>query len=143
MIHINIDNIASTHGISLDKIADILFPNAKYKKSALERVRKSEANIDIEQAYNLAAHLNVSIDSLIIAPYWKGTRENGFITIVRDGYRVIFNKDGFYYSVYHGDTLLEQVVHDLGPMRLSEFITHINSLISKYENDGTENSSRG
>ena len=138
MAHIDIDSVSREFGISLTTLANLLFPTAKYKKSALDRVRNHEANLDIEQAYTLASYLDTSIDALLKGPNWKGSRQNGLLVIVRDNYKVVLNQDGYYYSIYDGDLLIDRIVEDLSPMPLYTFITHINLVISKYENDGIQ-----
>lgn len=136
MAHIDIDSVSREYNISLTVLGDILFPNAKYKRIALDRVRNRTANLDIEQASNLATYLNTTIDELLKNPSWKGSRENGYLTITRDNYKVVLNKDGYYYSVYDGDILIDRIVEDLSPMPLDNFITRINNLINTYENNG-------
>lgn len=138
MSHIDLHRISKHYGLSYNILADILFPTAKYKKKALDRVKSGEANLDIEQVCTLADYLHVSVDTLVVNPSWKGSRENGYIIITRDSYKLIFNKDGFYYSVYDGDTLIDRIVEDLSPLTLEAFINHINNLITNYENDGTK-----
>ena len=130
----DINAVIEEYGVDLNDLASILFPNAKYKKQALDRVRKYESTIDVDQLAKLAEYLGVQTHDLFTDDEWKGARKDMYLTIVRGDYKVVFKKDGFYFSMYKGDLLIDRVVDDLGPMTLSNFITHINNTINNYEN---------
>jgi hypothetical protein len=130
----DINAVIEEYGIDSNELASILFPNAKYKKQALDRIKKYESTIDVDQLDRLAEHLGVQAQDLFTSNDWKGIRRDGYMTIMRGAYKVVLNKDGYYYSVYCNEELIDRKVGDVGSLKLNDFITYINTIINNYEN---------
>lgn len=136
MTKINIDTIGRVYGLTQDTLASILFPDAKYKRLALDRIRSEEAVLNITQVINLANHLGVKVDDLLVNDVWTSSRIEGLLTIVRDGYRVVLHNDSHLVQVYHEDVPIEQFIMNTNLINVNTFITFINSIITNLENDG-------
>lgn len=128
----NINKIIEHYKLNLDDVAAALFPHVRYKKQALDRVLKGEANIDTDQLQSLAKLAGVfPYDLFALQEGWKGKSEDHCLTFVKDEYKVKLNYQNVYLSLYKNNKLVHQEI-TMPNMELSQFLTYISNLIKQY-----------
>lgn len=117
-------------GLSTDNVAKLLFPSAKYPKMALARILKGEADLDLNQLYSLASYLGITVQDLLTVDSWKSISEDGHLVFVKDQYKAKVNYNGAFLTLYEGDSVIAQEAGNISTMTISDFINHINKLIT-------------
>ncbi len=135
----NINEIIERYKLDKEELAKVLFPAVKYPKQAFDRVLKSETNLDTEQLERLAGHIGVLVSDLFAVNTWKGTTENGCLTMIKGEYKVKLNYKGVYISVYKGEQLIHQKLSNVPGMVMSEFVDYLDNIINNYENGNLQN----
>ena len=79
----NIGNVIEHYKLNTEDLAKVLFPTVKYPKQAFDRVLKGEANLDVIQLERLANHIGVLVTDLFSANTWKGSSEDGCLTMLK------------------------------------------------------------
>lgn len=130
----NISEIINYYKLNSDDLARVLFPTVKYPKQAFDRVLKGEADLDIKQIEKLATYVGVLITDLFYTNTWKGSSENGYLTLIKENYKVKLNYNGVFISIYKDDKLIEQKISNVPDMTMREFIDFLDNTIKNYEN---------
>lgn len=125
----NINKVIECYKLDTAEVAEVLFPHVRYKTLALNRVLKGEAYLDTEQLKALADFIGILIQDLFAFDNWKGTHEDGCLTLIRGEYKVKLNYKGVFMTLTKGSQLIKQEL--VGPKTISidDFISHIDSLI--------------
>lgn len=123
----NITEVIECYKLDVNDVAEVLFPNVRYKKLALKRVLDGEATINTEQLQALADLAGVLISDLFHIDEWKGSTEDGCLTFLKGDYKVKLNYNGAWLSLYKNTELLKQEMFTPN-MTLNEFISHITKL---------------
>lgn len=134
MKQFNINGVIERYKLNADDLSKVLFPNVKYPKQAFDRILKGEANLDISQIEKLASYIGVLVSDLFSISAWKGSAEDGHLTLIKDKYKVKLNYKGVFISVYKDNELVEQKISNVPSMTMDEFINYIDNLIKNYEN---------
>lgn len=130
----NIGNVIEHYKLNTEDLAKVLFPTVKYPKQAFDRVLKGEANLDVIQLERLASHIGVLVTDLFSANTWKGSSEDGCLTMLKGEYKVKLNYKGVYVSIYKNNELIHQKLSNVPDMTVSEFINYLDNFIKNYEN---------
>ncbi len=134
MEQFNISSVIEHYKLDTDDLAKVLFPAVKYPKQAFDRVLKGEASLDVEQIERLASHIGVLITDLFSVNTWKGSVEDGCMTLLKGEYKVKLNYNGVYLSIYKNNVLIEQKISNVPDMKMREFVTFLDNFIKNYEN---------
>lgn len=134
MKQFDINKVIEHYKLDTQVIAPILFPNVKYPVQALNRILKGEANLDTEQVEHLAEFIGVIVTELFNVDTWKGSSEDGYLTLIKGPYKVKLNYNNVYISLYKNDSLIYQRLNNIQEMTFLEFINYITNIIKAYEN---------
>lgn len=134
MEQFNIGNVIEHYKLNTEDLAKVLFPTVKYPKQAFDRVLKGETNLDIEQIERLASHIGVLVTDLFSANTWKGSHEDGCLTMQKGNYKVKLNYNGVFISIYKNNNLIEQKISNVPDMTMQQFVTYLDNFIKNYEN---------
>lgn len=132
MEQFNIHSIIEYYKLNTEDLAKVLFPTVKYPKLAFDRILKGEANLDITQVEKLANHIGVLVTDLFSVNTWKGSTENGCITLLKGNYKVKLNYNGVYLSIYKDNDLICQKISNIPDMTVREFINYLDNQIKNY-----------
>lgn len=134
MEQFNIGNVIEHYKLNTEDLAKVLFPTVKYPKQAFDRVLKGETDLDIKQIETLASHIGVLVTDLFSANTWKGSSEDGCLTMLKGDYKVKLNYKGVFVSIYKNNNLIEQKISNVPDMTMHEFINYLDNFIKSYEN---------
>ena len=134
MEQFNINSVIEHYKLNTEDLAKVLFPTVKYPKQAFDRVLKGETNLDIKQIETLASHIGVLVTDLFSAGTWKGSSEDGCLTMLKGNYKVKLNYKGVFLSIYKNNNLIEQKISNVPDMTTHEFINYLDNFIKSYEN---------
>ena len=134
MEQFNINSVIEHYKLNTEDLAKVLFPTVKYPKQAFDRVLKGETDLDIKQIETLASHIGVLVTDLFSAGTWKGSSEDGCLTMLKGDYKVKLNYKGVFVSIYKNNNLIEQKISNVPDMTMSEFINYLDNFIKSYEN---------
>lgn len=134
MEQFNINSVIEHYKLNTEDLAKVLFPTVKYPKQAFDRVLKGETDLDIKQIETLASHIGVLVTDLFSANTWKGSSEDGCLTMLKGEYKVKLNYKGVYVSIYKNNNLIEQKISNVPDMTMHEFINYLDNFIKTYEN---------
>lgn len=134
MEQFNINSVIEHYKLNTEDLAKVLFPNVKYPKQAFDRVLKGETDLDIKQIETLASHIGVLVTDLFSVGTWKGSSEDGCLTMLKGDYKVKLNYKGVFLSIYKNNNLIEQKISNVPDMTMHEFINYLDNFIKSYEN---------
>ena len=134
MKQFNINDVIEHYKLNTEDLAKVLFPAVKYPKQALDRVLKSESNLDITQVEKLANYIGVLVSDLFSVNTWKGSAEDGCLILQKGKYKAKLNYNGVYLSIYKNNVLVEQTISNVPSMTVQEFINFLDNIIKNYEN---------
>ena len=134
MEQFNINSVIEHYKLNTEDLAKVLFPTVKYPKQAFDRVLKGETDLDIKQIETLASHIGVLVTDLFSAGTWKGSSEDGYLTMLKGDYKVKLNYNGVFVSIYKNNNLIEQKISNVPDMTMHEFINYLDNFIKTYEN---------
>lgn len=134
MEQFNINSVIEHYKLNTEDLAKVLFPTVKYPKQAFDRVLKGETDLDIKQIETLASHIGVLVTDLFSAGTWKGSSEDGCLTMLKGDYKVKLNYKGVFVSIYKNNNLIEQKISNVPDMTMYEFINYLDNFIKSYEN---------
>lgn len=130
----DINKIIEFYKLNVEEVARVLFPTVKYQKAALDRILKGEASLDTDQVETLADYIGVFSFELFSSDNWKGSSENGVLTLLKGPYKVRLAYNNVFISIYKGDRLIYQKLANTPDMTMREFINFLDNLIKNYEN---------
>lgn len=125
----DINKVIERYKLDTNDVAEALFPHVRYKSLALNRVLRGEAFLDTEQIQALANLAGTLVQDLFTFNDWKGSNENGCLTLTRDDYKVKINYNGTYVTILKGSRVIAQEITGPKHISVNDFISHINSLI--------------
>lgn len=125
----DINQVIKQYGLTEEEVADALFPGVRYKNIALKRVLKGEAHINTEQLQALAKLAGVLVSDLFSINKWKGSTEDGYLTLIKGQYKAKLNYNGVWLSLYKNNELIAQEMFTPN-MSLADFVKHIDNLIT-------------
>lgn len=128
----DINKVIEHYKLDVDEVAETLFPNVRYKQSALKRVLIGEATIDTEQIQKLASLAGVFVSDLFTFDEWKGSSEDGCITFIKGEFKAKLNYNGAYLTLYKGTRVIKKEITAVNSISINSFINHINNLIKDY-----------
>lgn len=134
MEQFNINSVIEHYKLNTEDLAKVLFPTVKYPKQAFDRVLKGETDLDIKQIETLASYIGVLVTDLFSAGTWKGSSEDGCLTMLKGDYKVKLNYKGVFVSIYKNNNLIEQKISNVPDMTMHEFINYLDNFIKTYEN---------
>lgn len=134
MKQFNINKVVEYYKLNTEDLAKVLFPTVKYPKQAFDRVLKEETDLDIRQIETLASYIGVLVTDLFSADTWKGSSEDGCLTMIKGDYKVKLNYNEVFMSIYKGDRLIKQIISNVPDMTMREFVNYIDNFIKNYEN---------
>lgn len=125
----DINNVIEHYKLDTNEVAEALFPHVRYKTLALNRVLKGEAFLDTEQLQALANLAGILVQDLFTFGDWKGSNEDGCLTLTRGKYKAKINYNGTYLTILKGSRVIAQEITCAKNMSVNDFISHINSII--------------
>lgn len=131
----NINRVIEYFKLDEEDVAEALFPHIRYKKMALDRIKRGEANIDTEQLKALADLAGVFVSDLYNCNEWKGTVENSCLTFVKGTFKAKLNYNGVYLTVYDGATVINKMMTS-GNLQIDDFINLLDNIIKNYQENG-------
>ena len=134
MEQFNISSVIEHYKLHIEDVAKVLFPTVTYTKQALDRILKGESHLDIVQVEKLANYIGVLVTDLFSANNWKGSTEDGSLTLLKGQQKAKLNYNGVYLSIYKDNVLIEQKISNVPDMTIQEFINFLDNLIKNYEN---------
>ena len=134
MEQFNINSVIEHYKLNTEDLAKVLFPTVKYPKQAFDRVLKGETDLDIKQIETLASYIGVLVTDLFSAGTWKGSSEDGCLTMLKGDYKVKLNYKGVFVSIYKNNNLIEKKISNVPDMTMHEFINYLDNFIKTYEN---------
>ena len=134
MEQFNISNVIEYYKLNTEDLAKVLFPTVRYTKQAFDRVLKGEATLNIIQLERLANYIGVLVADLFSANTWKGSSEDGCLTMLKGEYKVKLNYKGVYVSIYKNNEPIYQKFSNVPDMTVNEFINYLDNIIKNYEN---------
>ena len=134
MKQFNINKVVEYYKLNTEDLAKVLFPTVKYPKQAFDRVLKEETDLDVRQIETLASYIGVLVTDLFSADTWKGSSEDGCLTMTKGDYKVKLNYNEVFMSIYKGDGLIKQIISNVPDMTMREFVNYIDNFIKNYEN---------
>lgn len=134
MEQFNINSVIEHYKLNTEDLARVLFPTVKYPKQAFDRVLRGETDLDIKQIETLASYIGVLVTDLFSAGTWKGSTEDGCLTMLKGDYKVKLNYNGVFVSIYKNNNLIEQKISNVPDMTMHEFVNYIDNFIKSYEN---------
>lgn len=130
----DINKIIEFYKLNVEEVARVLFPTVKYQKAALDRILKGEASLDTDQVEALADYIGVFSFELFSSDNWKGSSENGVLTLLKGPYKVRLAYNNVFISIYKDDKLIYQKLANTPDMTMREFIKYIDNIIKLFEN---------
>lgn len=129
----DIKKVIKKYSLKEEDVADVLFPNVRYKKMALDRVLKGETCLDTKQLQALANLAGVFIFDLFQYNDWTGQSEDGHLVFKNGEYIVKLQYKGVKLSVYKGTKLVYDELN-LSNMNVEDFFQYLNKLIENGSN---------
>ena len=77
---------------------------------------------------------SVLVTDLFSANTWKGSSEDGCLTMLKGEYKVKLNYKGVYVSIYKNNELIHQKLSNVPDMTVNEFINYLDNFIKNHEN---------
>lgn len=131
MKRINIKAISKASGLSLNEIAQELFPGNKYARFSLNRVIKKETSLNEDQISRLSAITAIPIGSLFSGD-WKQRIEKDTHTFENGDYRAVLNIRKWTTQIFHKNSIAhDEIVHEPNIL-LSDYFDLLDSLIIKF-----------
>jgi hypothetical protein len=131
---IDIDELIAKYNLNISELARFVFPDAKYPKHALNRIRKGEAVLDANQLSALATYIGVPVSELFSDNFWKGRTEDGCLVFLKGRYKAKLRYLGVFLSIYKDDKLCLQEIGDMAMMTIKEFTDYLDITIKSLEN---------
>lgn len=92
---LDIFKIIRHYGQDINVVAKVLYPNVRYPRLALDRIKKGEADLSLSQLYRLADFLGLFITDLFDFDTWKGSSlDNDAITFTKGEYTAFIRPNG-------------------------------------------------
>lgn len=129
----DISKIIERYGLDPDKVAEVLYPLAKYPKQAFARVLNGESHLDTMQVTRLADYIGVFVPELFNLDSWASKSEDGCLIFTKGLFKAKLNYKGVYLTLYRGDEVILQNVADIPGMTVKEFIEYLDNFIKTYE----------
>ena len=131
----DINKVIEHYSLNEDDVAEALFPNIRYKIPALNRIRKKEASLNVEQLQALANLCGVLIGDLFNLDEWKSgyDKADNCFTLLRSDYVVKINYNGSYLVIIKNGKVINKSLMP-SAMEFSKFIEYTNNIIKEYEN---------
>lgn len=134
MEQFDINKVIEHYKLNTEDLARVLFPAVKYPKQAFDRILKGEADLDIKQVEALASHIGILVNDLFLLGSWKGSSEDGCLTMLKGDYKVKLSYKGVFLSIYKNNKLIEQKISNIPGMTMQEFINYLDNFIKSHEN---------
>lgn len=132
---IDLQRIMDRGGFKTTQMGKLLFPSNKYPNVALKRVLNGETLLDSDQIIRLASFLGVAVSELYGVHGWKYKTENGIYKMENGDFTAELDTKSWTTKIFHKDSVFhEEVIHE-GTTTLSEYVTKLNELITKFKND--------
>ena len=131
----DISEIIRRYELDADKVAEVLYPLAKYPKQAFARVLRGESRLDVVQISRLADYIGVVVPELFDLEHWTSKTEDGCLIFTKGVFKAKLNYKGVYLTLYKGDEVILQNVANVPGMTVKEFIDYLNNFIKTYENE--------
>ena len=128
----DINKVIERYKLDVNEVAEVLFPNIRYKQSALKRVLNNEASLDTTQIEKLANLAGIVVSDLFTFEDWKGSSEDGCIIFIKGDFKAKLNYNGVYLTLFKGTDIIAKEVTAANSLSINSFINHINNLINNY-----------
>lgn len=130
---LDIFKIIKHYGQDINVVAKVLYPNVRYPRLALDRIKKGEADLSMSQLYRLADFLGLFVTDLFDFDTWKGSGlDNDAITFTKGEYTALIHPNGLismrkgHKVIYNGTINSNTTIDDL--------LTTLNKIIDNGNN---------
>lgn len=135
---INLKELIEQRGLRLQEVAEILFPDNRFPRAALNRVLNGKTLLNSEQVSRLAAWLRVSVDDLYRGA-WNSEFRGETCILTNGNYRAELSVKTGETKVFHlGSLFHETVLHDPA-IPLSKYIELLNTIIKNHQANESRN----
>lgn len=135
---INLRELVEQRGLRLQEVAEILFPDNRFPRAALNRVLNGKTLLNSEQVSRLAAWLSVSVDDLYRGA-WSSEFRGETCILTNGNYRAELSVKTGETKVFHlGSLFHETVLHDPA-IPLSKYIELLNTIIKNHQANESRN----
>jgi transcriptional regulator with XRE-family HTH domain len=135
---INLRELIEQRGLRLQEVAEILFPDNRFPRAALNRVLNGKTLLNSEQVSRLAAWLGVSVDNLYRGA-WNSEFRGETCILTNGNYRAELSVKTGETKVFHlGSLFHETVLHDPA-IPLSKYIELLNTIIKNHQANESRN----
>lgn len=121
----DIKKVIEDYNIDITKLATVLYPLAKYKKQAFDRVLRGESFLDVNQLYKLAEYLSINVSDLFKD---KNTVVFSDTKILYGELSAVFDVSKKMIFFYNGNELIEKSITDTKFVTIDELIEKFNTL---------------
>lgn len=126
----NLNFIIKKYDLNVDLLAQQLFPENKFPKSALERILDGKAFLDTNQLVELSKITNTQISELFTSSTWSPKEVEGKLVFVKGNFKVELHLDTFITNIYRKDKLVvEDAIICKNSIKLSEYLELVNKTI--------------
>ena len=133
MKNFDLNKIIEAHQLDEKKVAERLFPTAKYPLLALNRIRKGESFLDTKQLAILENLTGLSLaDMLGQADKWSASAKEGILLFTKRDY-IAKVSSSFHVDLYKGDKRITSFLIQADSISVENFINMLNSKIELYE----------
>lgn len=134
MEQFDINKIIKYYKLNTEDLAKALYPAVKYPKQAFDRVLKGEADLSVKQVEMLASYAGVLISDLFSVNTWKGSFEDNCLIMQKGDYKVRFNYNGAFMTIYKNNRFVEQKIVDTCHMSLYSVMAYLDECKEKQDN---------
>lgn len=135
---INLQKIIEDNGLDEQEVAILLFPTNAYPKLALKRLTSGAAVMDANQISRLASFSGLTISQLYGIQGWDYTvedTETGIFTLIAENYTAKLDTSTWKTKIFDNDSLFHDEVIHSESAPLSEYISKLNTIISKHKSN--------
>lgn len=131
---IDLGRIIEERQLDKKEVAKQLFPTHNYPALALNRIIKGEAALDADQISKLSVMLDIPISELFGEGWKSNSPEKDLVVFTNGQYVARLNLKEMKSEVYHKNSLLHESIYHNSTIKLSEYLTEINSIINNHKN---------
>jgi hypothetical protein len=131
-LNIEIEKIAVESGLSIEEIAERLFPLNKYPMAAMQRILSGEAELDANQLLSLSSLTGKNIDQLF-ETNWKAESKSGLHIFTREDYKAVLDINKNVTRVLHKDSAFYDSIIHKDSVSVREYLVSIDEIINQHK----------
>lgn len=117
--------------LSRKEFAALLFPNAQYPLTALNRTLQGKRSLKEIEISRLAIVLDIAIPELFTGSWKPSKTEKGKFTLKHKSFRAELDMNTGVSRIYDTDTMLHESMVHSNAITLTEYIDSLNTIINR------------